>query len=179
MLADGCADAWNGCNQLASVLCARAIIETAAFFVTFETELSQLCEQTNFTAIDKLVMNRIFATRLKHLQGETSAMVEAVNVLTLIGKLDKKLGYNDNRVLRHYEFLSEFCHPNSYGHTQFFQIVEETATLNFTDKPAPDKSLLRFVLTGFVLTGLIEVSLNKIDSLLPEVLQLSEAARGA
>jgi hypothetical protein len=29
MLADGCADAWNGRNPLASTLCARAIMETS------------------------------------------------------------------------------------------------------------------------------------------------------
>ena len=30
MLADGCADAWNAHNPLASVLCARALLESSA-----------------------------------------------------------------------------------------------------------------------------------------------------
>jgi hypothetical protein len=164
------------CPQpLASLLCARAIIETAAFFDNFDTDLSKLCEQEDFSGIDKLVMKHAFATRLKDLSWGT----EAVNILTLIGKLDKRLGKKDDGVLRHYEFISEFCHPNSYGHTQFFQMIdEETATINLSDKSVPEKSLFGFICGGFFLIGLIEISLNNIEKfLLPKVLELSEAAR--
>jgi hypothetical protein len=176
MLADGCADAWHAGNILASLLCARALIETAALFNDFEKKLSKLCEQGNLHGIDVLILKTALATR----QPELPQEVKATSVLTLILKLDKKLGgKKDAGVFKHYEFISEFCHPNSSGTLQLFQEIDEaTSTFTLFDKPPRQKPLLSFVLGGFMLVTLIADSLNKIENLLPKVLELSETAGG-
>lgn len=176
MLADGCADAWNADNPLAAALCARAIIETTAYFDNFETELSKLCEEGDLSAIEELIAETALATRLEDLTGGS----KAVNAISLIEKLDRQLGKKkEEGILGLYEFLCEFCHPNCYGHTHFYQVDKDTWTVNLSDKPIPGKSLFNYIFGGFFLIEAIELSFRNIEiSLLPKVLKLSEAAGG-
>ena len=149
MLADGCADAWNAHNPLASVLCARAVIEATAIALDFEEQLARFCNQRDFDAIDNLVMNRTFSTRLKHwLEGD--AGVESINVLTIINKLDKKI----RGVRAHYDGLSEICHPNYLGHYAFFGSLDTArATLHLSDRDVLIRKLLVTFLVGSWLLG--------------------------
>jgi hypothetical protein len=177
MLADGCADAWNAGNPLAATLCARAITETSALLLDFEARLrKQLCSAGDFPAIDALVMNRTFSTRLTDWQEQADG-VQAQNILTTLKKIDEKLLPG---VYHHYEYLSEICHPNSLGHNLMFgNLSYDTATVTLSDKTALDKGHFDHVFAAFFLIQLVERFLQKIGDLKPRVLELSEAAKRA
>ena len=116
MLASGCAANWNGRNLLCAYLAARALIETVAVFLVFEDELQTLIEQENLGEIDALIMNRTFSTRDTEFI-EALPNTKAINILTFIDRLEKQ---GLSGVRKHYEFLSERCHPNYLGQYHFF-----------------------------------------------------------
>lgn len=171
MLADGCAAAWNAGNFLAAVLCARAIMETAAVLYDFHARLRALCEAGDFSAVDDLVMNRIFSTRLTDWEDQ-GAGVKAVNILTVVEKVDKDI----KGTFCHYEYLSEMCHPNSLGHNLMFGNLNcDTGVVSLSDVASLDKAHFSHVFGAFFLINLVELYLQKIDTLLPCVAELSEA----
>lgn len=171
MLGDGCANAWNNANPLTAILCARALMETCALIYDFKSQLARLCGDGDFSGIDDLVMNRTFATRLKHWTDNGQGL-EAVNILTLIKKMDVEL----KGALRHYEALSELCHPNSLGHNLLFGALDrDNSTLLLSDEDCMDQGHLLHVLGCVGLFGLVESWMRRIDDLLPGVLDLSEA----
>ena len=173
MLADGCADAWNARNVLAALLCSRAIMETSAVILDFEIQLKRFCGDSNFSAIDDLVMNRTFSTRQEDWHKEGSGLA-AVSVLTLIDKMDKTI----EGARQHYDFLSEMCHPNSMGHNFMFgKLDTQTAVVCLSDQAPFTRAFSDHVFGGFILIGIFELSLDRIDKLLPRVLELSNAAR--
>lgn len=173
MLADGCAAAWNGSNPLASALCARAMMETGALVLDFEAQLQRFCDQADFTAIDKLVMNRTFSTRLPGWQTQATVVV-AINALKFIDKFAKTVeGARD-----HYDRLSELCHPNSLGHNFMFGALDlETGTVNLSDTACLNGATFNQVFGGFMVIGFVQNSMSRIEELLPRVLELSEASR--
>ena len=63
MLASGCALNWNNGNTLCSILAARAMVETAALFMEFETRLDDLLRCSDIDGIDALINNRTFASK--------------------------------------------------------------------------------------------------------------------
>jgi hypothetical protein len=83
MLADGCAAMWNSGNALGSILCARALFESAALLLDFQTQMTAFCGRDDLDSVDTLVMNRTFATKLKGWY-EQEGNTEAVNVLTFV-----------------------------------------------------------------------------------------------
>ena len=63
MLARGAREAWNARNFLVCFLAVRALTETLAVFDNFKHELSVTLDNENLGALDRLAMNRTFATR--------------------------------------------------------------------------------------------------------------------
>ena len=116
MLASGCALNWNNGNTLCSILAARAMVETAALFMEFETRLDDLLRCSDIDGIDALINNRTFASKDEEFL-ETWPDNRATNILTFIDKIDKA---TLPRMREHYDWLSERCHPNSFGHFLFF-----------------------------------------------------------
>jgi hypothetical protein len=119
-------------------------------------------------------MNRTFSTRLAdwHEQAEGT---KAVNIITIIQKLDKQLLKG---TFYHYEYLSEICHPNSLGHNLMFGNLDHTtAIVALSDVAALDRAHFDHIFAAFFLVNLVEKFLQQIDRLLPRVRQLSEAAK--
>lgn len=121
---------WNVQNMLGCNLSARALMETSALLLDFEQELSTAITEENLGAADELLNNRHFATRDKGWL-ESNPDTKAINVLTLIDKLNKRLLKNTRRI---YDILSESCHPNYLGHHAMYATLDtRTGTTTFSD----------------------------------------------
>jgi hypothetical protein len=120
-LGSGCGKMWNYGNVLSSILAARALLETIALTLDFEAKLQVHVASKDFAKINELTQFHTFATRSEKMLTEMPDL-KAKNVLDYIDRLDKKVpGMRD-----HYEFLSEWCHPNSQGHFFTFASLDQT-----------------------------------------------------
>ena len=173
MLADGCILGWNGRHPLAALLSARALIETAAVVWDLQRQYSRLIDHKDFKAIYDLTLNRAHATKNEEWLKE-GAGVAAVNVLTLLSKLESEIPF----VNKLYAQLSEFCHPNYCGHRLLFaQLDTSTGILTFGKDIWLGRGILVDMLTSFSLVGFTDLWLTKIDEQMPKIFELSEASR--
>ena len=168
MLASGCAANWNARNLLCAYLAARAIIETVAVFWMFEVDLRELIEKEDVGGIDALITNRTFSTRDVELV-EAYPDTKAINILTLIDKLEKQ---GLPGVRQHYDFLSERCHPNSFGQQHFFSSLDrETRVERYSDLNDLQKHF-DFIFAGATLIQMVEVCMDRLDTAIIKVLEL-------
>jgi hypothetical protein len=168
MLADGCSSAWNARNILTSILSARAIMESAAVFLDFRTQLLRFTDAGNLDKIDALVINRTFGTKLEGWLSADRAEL-AVNVQTMLAKLDKTI----KGISGHYDRLSEICHPNYMGtYMMFADLDTSNGVVTFSDKKLFTSGIFHHVFTAFLLIGLVENAADAIDSLLPRIADL-------
>jgi hypothetical protein len=170
MLAEGCADMWNAQNLLSAILSARALIETVAVIDYVRDEITRLLASNDLDAIDKVVTRETFATRDPKLL-EINPETMATNALTLIDKLAKRHGLHQMR--KHYDSLSEWCHPNSNGHfITFADLDTDTGAVTFAETRRYELGMLHHIMAAFMLIGLVKIWMDKIDDL---VLRVSAA----
>jgi hypothetical protein len=168
MLASGCAANWNGRNLLCAYLAARALIETVAVFLVFEDELQTLIEQENLGEIDALIMNRTFSTRDTEFI-EALPNTKAINILTFIDRLEKQ---DLSGVRKHYEFLSERCHPNYLGQYHFFGTRDrETNVVSYSDWGNLERHF-NYVLAAAMLIQFVERCMDRLDTAILRVSEL-------
>jgi hypothetical protein len=171
-LAEGAALAWNGDIPLASFLCTRAIVETCALLFDFEQQLQTLFGKEDLGAIDALAMNRTFSSRDSEWLQE-SPEHQAVNVLTLIDRMDERLlpGARD-----HYDRLSERCHPNSFGHhLMFSQTNYDTGDVSFDSLKS--KREIATIIAGLGLIPIAELTFVKLTKLIEHISDLHHRVR--
>lgn len=169
-LAQGAASSWNSGNALPAFLCSRAAVETCALLFDFQERLKALLLNQDLGGIDSLVMNRLFASRDKDWLAE-SPQLAAVNILTFVDKLDKKIP----GVRQHYDRLSERCHPNSFGHHQLYTRTNyENGTVSFDHAKAMED--IRAVTLGMTLLTLAEHSIDEILAVSIKIAELHDSA---
>lgn len=169
MLADGCAVMWNARNTLGSLLCARALFESVAMVWDFDKQVERFCEEENLKGVDDLVMNRTFATRLSRLY-EKAESTKSVNVLGFIDKFDGLIA----GAREHYDDLSEYCHPNSIGnHLMFSDLDVESEVVALSETRRFERGVFDHVFGVFAALGLVELSLDEIDSFVPIIARLN------
>lgn len=122
MLATATAKNWNQGNVLGSVVAARALLETIALVHRVENELFEFAEKGDFEGLHKHVTNLTFATRDEELTARHHE-IQAKNAVTYIEHFDKAVP----GMTRHYGFLCEWCHPNTFGHYSAFAIYDKEA----------------------------------------------------
>jgi len=175
MLASGCAANWNDRNILCSYLAARAIIETATVFLLFESDLEELIEGEKLPEIDALITNRNFSTRdeeMVNLHPDT----KATNIQTFIEKLDKKFKKHDKDwnswIGKHYGFLSERCHPNSFGQHQFFGARDKTTNvIKYSDWNDLEMHFGN-IFAGAMIIQFVESAMDRLDVAILRVAEL-------
>jgi hypothetical protein len=164
-LGGGCAKMWNYGNVLCSVLAARALLETIAVTLDFEVKLQEHCKTRNFQTLDQLITSHTFATRDAGFLAEAPELA-AKNVLTYIDRLERKMPL----IRKHYESLSEWCHPNSNGHYfTFGSLNRETGSVRFSKRKLLGKGLLDHVLAVYVMVGLIENAMDRLDVMILDI----------
>jgi len=171
-LAEGAALCWNEENMLGAVLSARAIVETSAVLFDYEHQLVQMLRSNDLEAINAITMNRMFSSRDTEWVKE-SPDLQAVNVLTLIDKMDARLLPGARG---HYDRLSERCHPNSFGQHQMFTRTDyKTRTVAFSDgRTLRDTSS---IVCGLLLLPLLENILKRVSELTEQVAELHYQTR--
>ena len=118
-------------------------------------------------------MNRTFSSRLDDWVRDAPG-TRAVNVVTFIDKLDKEIP----GARRHYDYLSEICHPNSPGQYLMFSGLDtSTAVVTLSDAKGFERGVFDHVVGGFLQIGLVERALDDIDKLLPAIVELNVNAR--
>jgi hypothetical protein len=153
---------WNCDNVVGMYLPARALIETSALLLDLEHELKKHFASRDIAALDALLTSRTFATRDKKWI-EKDPQSEAINILTLIDRFDKR---TDSGIRRHYDLMSERCHPNYLGHHQLYGTLDvDTGTTSFSE--TKDIERHRDVILGATLLLLLEE--NCIDRLENEI----------
>lgn len=87
-LTEATASEWNNGNQLASIILARSVLETAAVVYDFSRRLQGACEGADFTTIDDLVMSHTFS-------GQTfehdEYLIMLPKICSLIDRIDQHL----------------------------------------------------------------------------------------
>jgi hypothetical protein len=168
MLASGCAANWNAQNLLCAYLAARAIIETVAVFWMFEVDLQELIGKGDVGGIDALITNRTFSTRDVKLV-EAYPDMKATNILTLIDKLEMQILPG---VRQHYDFLSERCHPNSFGQEHFFSSLDrETRIERYSDLNNLQRHF-HYIFAGAMLIQVVEGCMDRLDMAILKVADL-------
>ena len=172
MLTSGCALNWNFGNSLCSILAARAIVETVALFLEFESRLEELLARSDFGGINKLIDNRTFASRDEEYLKENPDLI-ATNVITFIDKIDQELLRGARH---HYDFLSEVCHPNSFGHFFFFGSLDtQTGITTFSDNKM-ERPGWNHIYTAVLLIQLVENGMSRLDDTILRLADLHGAA---
>lgn len=167
MLANGCALNWNSGNLLCSYLTARALIETCAIFLTLEKDLENYIMKEDLKSINTILMNLIFSTRDEEIINDNQK-VKALNILTYIDKLDRNF---INGIRKHYNYMSERCHPNINGQLYLFGFIDKNTNItHFSDLLEPQKHL-NYILAGAKLLPLVETAMAHIDDM---ILRLAE-----
>ena len=111
----------------------------------FESRVAQLLDKRDLRGLDALAQNGIYASRDAEWIKEFPE-TKAENVLTYIDKFDRRLdGFR-----RHYDALSERCHPNALGHNFMFAKLDHSErAIKFYDErePAQNAQLILPALT--------------------------------
>jgi hypothetical protein len=165
MLAQGSSNGWNDCNILSSILCARALLETIAATHYVEVNLARYVEKKDFKAMSLLVDGQAYATRNEEWLKDEAGL-KAVNVLTAIDKLDGLIP----GIRRHYDFLSEWCHPNYLGQRFLFATIDPNKrTVAFSESKNRNKQMLDAILAAAMMIEYFEKLLIKLDEVTPTI----------
>jgi hypothetical protein len=131
----------------------------------------------DFSAIDNEVMAVTFASRHSIFEGIT---IKAPNILGLIDRLDRYLykGGPDKAVRDVYDFLCEFAHPNWVGTVGLFGKINEAEHAQYFSEENPlKKGVAAHVIAGLGSASIVQWCHVKVTELLPQVVEISEAAR--
>ena len=129
-LGRGAAVTWNTGNFLTCILAVRALVETVALSQDLAEQVQAHIDAADLASLSKLLDQQTFATRDEEWLSEHPD-TRAVNILTLLDRFDRK---RLPGVRRHYDRLSERCHPNSLGHPWMFSKLDTSdGTVNFSD----------------------------------------------
>jgi hypothetical protein len=162
---------WNCDNIVGTYLPARALIETSALLLDLEHELKKHVASRDIAALDALLNSRTFATRDKKWI-EENPQSEAINILTLIDRMDKRTG---SSIRTHYDLMSERCHPNYLGHHQLYGTLDvETGTTTFSETKNIERH--RDVILGATLLLLLdERCIDRLENEIDRVAALQNA----
>jgi hypothetical protein len=167
-LGRGCSESWNSRNVLSSVLAARALLETIAIFSFVRDELKRFANANDIESIETLLNQQLFATKDKDVIAQGFGY-EARSILTFIDRFGKKIP----QIRDHYEFISEWCHPNGSGvFFSFGEINKSDGSVKFSELPPRVSGVVQsHVMACFMIIRLIEPVMDSTDEL---ILRISE-----
>jgi len=134
-LIEGVFLAVNVKNPLIAILATRAHFETTGALALFADKVTRFHKGTmDIRSIEKILQKLVLGTRFCELHDRFNAP-KSENVMNYIDAIDKMLcglGVENKEAnfRKNYEFLSEFCHPNTYGVALTHQLVAGSAIFN-------------------------------------------------
>jgi len=168
MLASGCAEEWNSGNIVCSMLAARALLETIVLSSFFRDEAENFAAANDIEAIEKLANEQLFSTKDERVIAAGFGH-KAKSKLTYVDKFEKKIpGLRD-----HYEFISEWCHPNGSGHLfTYGEINKLSGTVRFSDATLRVKGIQGHIMACFMLVLFVEPIMDALDEIIPRVSEI-------
>ena len=140
-------------SYLPAIVLARSSVETFAVLHYFRKKLEKSVESGNSIEIDETLMRVLFGDR------ESDDGVDAVNVLTVIDKLDKEV----DGIRSLYDSLCEVAHPNWSGTVGYYgKVQDHIYSLSF-EPPHTDYP--------------VEVGLCVVSAILGATLDMDESLR--
>jgi aspartyl-tRNA(Asn)/glutamyl-tRNA(Gln) amidotransferase subunit B len=168
-LANGISTAWNNRDTLSAFLSARALMETMAVLADFERRVAALLSQKDIDGLEALAEKGFFASRDSEVTSK-APQVEATNVLTYVDKLSKQVPL----FRRHYDQLSERCHPNALGQNLMFGTFDKSASsYRFSDERDPDKNAIMILAVLEFLPG-VESTIAELSASIAQVSDVHE-----
>lgn len=166
-LMDSCAVTWNQRATLGAMLSARSLMETVAVLAELERAVTLNLQREDLAELDRIGQQGTFASRDPKWTNDHPELV-AVNVLTYINKFDKIAeGFR-----RHYDSLSERCHPNSMGHNFMFAKLDRSdGTIRFGDEMHPERNA-QSILAAIAVLPLVETISKRLDEAIQKVSDL-------
>jgi hypothetical protein len=149
-----------------------APVKTIATTHYVEVNLARYVEKKDFKAMSLLVDGQAYATRNEEWLKDEAGL-KAVNVLKAIDKLDGLIP----GIRRHYDFLSEWCHPNYLGQRFLFATIDPNKRIvAFSESKNRNKQMLDAILAAAMMIEYFEKLLVKLDEVTPTIAELHDAA---
>lgn len=161
-LFDGAAASIAAESPLVALIAGRALMETIALLGELEVKTRAVLNGGSVESFDQWLFQRIFATRdeaFLNLADEGMPSTKATSILTIMKHFELHIpdaaGYQEV-----YDQLSEFCHPNAFGHHFMFGRLDRAAhTMRYSEAQDPVSNF------GLLLTAM--VSIEFVAELLP------------
>jgi hypothetical protein len=168
MLARGCASEWNSGNIVCSMLAARALLETIVLSSFIRDEAENFVAANDIEAIERLANEQLFSTKDERKIADGFGH-KAKSIFKYIDKFEKQIpGLRD-----HYEFISEWCHPNGSGHLfTYGEINKLNGTVIFSEATPRVKGIQGHVMACFMLLLLVEPIMAALDEIIPKVSEI-------
>jgi hypothetical protein len=160
MLGQGGSNGWNDGNQLSSILCGRAFLETVAKMHYLNLNLAEHRGATTIEPISTFLDKELFSTRNDEWLA-AGAGFKATNILTMMEKLDKDMP----GVKQHYDFLSEWCHPNWPGQSFLFATNDNANRVTtFSESKGRNNNVLDVIFGALMTITYFERMISELDS---------------
>lgn len=173
-LATAASSTWNNGNHLAAILLARSIFEMGATTFDFSHRLKNAVDNSDFPAIDNIVMSHTFAGTFFE---DDEELEKLPRIYSLIDRLDKHLFKDKKKKSARgcYDILSEYVHPNWTGTVGFFgQLHPKEFSQSFAPHHFDVKRISAHVSSGMIGIKIVESSLEDIEECVPEIWKLSD-----
>jgi hypothetical protein len=151
-----------------AMLSARAFMETIAVLYDMEAQVRRLLADQDLGALDALAQRGTFSTRDPAML-EQFPDAQAVNVLSLIDKVGMA---HDGLFRKHYDSLSERCHPNALGHHFMFAKLDVSdGSVRYCDERDAAHNA-NMIVAALSILPLVENLSARLDILIKEVSDL-------
>jgi hypothetical protein len=169
-LAEGCAASWRDRYLLSSTLAARALIETVTLANHVGDELQKFTELSDLDSTEHLLNSQLFSTKNKALVDDGFAYM-APSIMKFIDKFEKKLP----TMREHYEFMSEWCHPNSSGaFFTFGDLNKSIGEVRFSEIAERAQGIQGHIISSYVLLLFMEPTMDRFDAAIEAISALDQ-----
>jgi hypothetical protein len=162
--------AWNAGNILTAVTMGRSLIETGAVVRRLSEGVKDATKNKDVDALDRIVMDVGFGNRMDVFDDQKE-QYKAVNILTVIASMDKNLFHDKApRLMKTYEFLSEFAHPNHFGILGLYSDnITKEYRIEFGVKAEKRERTLPNLRVTLSMVWLVEIEAKLFEKMLPTI----------
>jgi hypothetical protein len=150
------------------MLAGRALLETIVLCNFIREEAEDFVAAGDIEAIEKLANEQLFSTKREEMITGGFAH-KAKSILTYVDKFEKKIP----DIREHYEFISEWCHPNGSGHLfTYGEIDKKNGTVRFSEATPRMRGIQGHVMACFMLILFMEPIMAALDEIIPKVSEI-------
>ncbi len=150
------------------MLAARALLETVVLCSFIRDEMERFAAARDIEAIEVLANEQLFSTKDETMVSKGTGH-KAKSILKYVDKFEERIpGLRD-----HYEFISEWCHPNGSGHLfTYGEIDKRDGTVRFSEATPRVIGIQGHILACFLLILFMEPIMAALDEIIPKVSEI-------